>query len=428
MTPENLEPVGAAPATAPEPGNAVPDGPALPDALVEAATQDRVIDTSSGKRDGLDKCPRCGATEIGYSMRTHSLLCEFCRHQWNEDVADTKFGFDSDISALRGQVTGSGAGEITDDETVVTLKCQGCGAEVVVATDSSLQARCHWCRQILSISTQIANGAVPDALLPFTVTHAEAVAQVSQFVSKRKLFALPRFRREFVPENVVGVYMPYMIVDGNVSAEVVGTGEIETRRYTVTVGSGDRKRQETRYDADVYQVGRKFDMAVDDLVTESSESRSDMNTRRSTNNVLNAVMPFDVKNAVAYNANYLGAFTSERRDLDISDMEPRVHGKFLSIARAKATDAARQYDRGIRWEGEAVDVHGTRWVAVYLPVWLYSYYTKKKDGSDFVHYIAVNGRTKETMGSVPVSHPRLALAAGVASIATFVATAIGFWG
>ena len=56
-----------------------------------------------------------------------------------------------------------------------------------------------------------------------------------------------------------------------------------------------------------------------------------------------------------------------------------------------------RYDRGVRWEEESLDVHGTRWVATYLPVWLYSY---QQPGSGMLHYIAVNGRTGETMGSV----------------------------
>jgi hypothetical protein len=47
---------------------------------------------------------------------------------------------------------------------------------------------------------------------------------------------------------------------------------------------------------------------------------------------------------------------------------------------------------------------------MYLPVWLYSYY-HEKGGNSMVHYIAVNGRTGEVMGSVPVSQARLLAAA-----------------
>ena len=42
-----------------------------------------------------------------------------------------------------------------------------------------------------------------------------------------------------------------------------------------------------------------------------------------------------------------------------------------------------------------------------MPVWLYSYQQKKSDNSSILHYVAVNARTKETMGSVPIHIPKL---------------------
>ena len=47
---------------------------------------------------------------------------------------------------------------------------------------------------------------------------------------------------------------------------------------------------------------------------------------------------------------------------------------------------------------------------MYLPVWLYSYHQPGRNGG-MLHYIAVNGRTGETMGSVPVEQWKLLLAA-----------------
>ena len=67
-----------------------------------------------------------------------------------------------------------------------------------------------------------------------------------------------------------------------------------------------------------------------------------------------------------------------------------------------------RYGRGVRWEQEGIDVLGTRWVSMYLPVWLYSYQQHTGD-EDMLHYIAVNGRTGETMGSVPIQQWKLLL-------------------
>jgi hypothetical protein len=98
----------------------------------------------------------------------------------------------------------------------------------------------------------------------------------------------------------------------------------------------------------------------------------------------------------------------------VTHLEPAAESQLLSIARSQVESSVDRYDRGVRWETERLDVHGTRWVAMYLPVWLYSHY-HEPSGKGMVHYIAVNGRTGEVMGSVPVSHRRLlgaALAVG----------------
>ena len=89
----------------------------------------------------------------------------------------------------------------------------------------------------------------------------------------------------------------------------------------------------------------------------------------------------------------------------------------LSIARSQVEYSVNQYDRGVRWEQERIDVHGSRWVSMYLPVWLYSYFQPGSNGG-MLHYIAVNGRTGETMGSVPVQQWKLISTA--LTVGTFV--------
>jgi ribosomal protein S27E len=220
----------------------VPEQPEqqLVDALGEAADGgDRVIRTDRGKAHGLDKCPKCGSSEIHYQVAAGALVCEYCRFQWNEENAEKAFGLDSPIEQLRGDNVASGALNIEAGKSLVTLKCQGCGAEVVIKTDDTLQARCHWCRQTLSVNHQIPSGAVPDALLPFTLPREQAVTRIQEFVGARRTFANRTFLKEFTPENVNGVYVPYMVVDGNLHTEMHGSGEITTRRWTERRKVGD---------------------------------------------------------------------------------------------------------------------------------------------------------------------------------------------
>jgi len=366
------------------------------------------IDTSAAElKDGQNHCPKCGATDIRHKPGSDLLVCLFCRNEWQGARVEEAFGFGAGHDELVGTIVASGARDIAADAaSIITFKCTGCGAEVAVNTANAMTARCHWCRHVFGVNEQVANGAVPDAVLPFHIKKDDAVARIRQFVDKRRLFALKEFKEQFTPENVVGVYLPYMIVDGKASADIAGQGEIETRRYTR--GSGDKKK--TYYDADVYQVERHIDFTVDDLPLESSGERGKLDTRVNTNNIINTILPFDTKNAVKWNASYLSGFTSEKRDRDVEHLRPRLEDQLLSIARAQVESSVDRYDRGVRWEQEGLDVHGTRWVSMYLPVWLYSYHQPGKNGG-LLHYIAVNGRTGETMGSIPVQQWKLILAA-----------------
>ena len=394
----------------PAPGSLPLDPTNLPKSIRDEllAPDPVAIDTASEElKDGINRCPKCGASDIRHKPGSDLLICLYCRHEWQGTSAEEAFGLGEGIDELTGTVVASGARDIDADSShLMSFKCTGCGAEVTVNTENAMTARCHWCRHAFGVNEQVANGAVPDAVLPFRIKKDDAVARIRQFVDKRRLFALKAFKEEFTPENVVGVYLPYMIVDGRVSARVSGQGEIETRRYK----RGSGKNEKTYYDADVYQVERALDFTVDDLTLESSSERGNLDTRANTNNIINTILPFDTKNAVKWNASYLSGYSSEKRDRDVAHLQPRLEDQLLSIARAQVRDSVRRYDRGVRWEEEGLAVHGTRWVSMYLPVWLYSYHQPGKNGG-MLHYIAVNGRTGETMGSVPVQQWKLITAA-----------------
>ena len=360
----------------------------------------KVVKTDVGAKDGQNKCPKCGATDISTNAKTGKLRCNFCRHEFEPEKIQ---GMETDISKIEGEIIGSGTQDIVEDtQDIITLKCSSCGAEVVIDTLESTQARCHWCRNTLSINQQIPNGAVPDVVLPFNLTKADAKNQIENFVGKRKFFAHPKFKKEFTTDNIMGVYFPYMIVDLNSHACFSGHGEKEIRRYTRK--SGDNI--ETYYDADLYEVERDFDLTIEGLTVESSLDKLKRQSNK-TNNVINAIMPFDVENSVKYNANYLKGFTSEKRDTNIDDLRPLVDAQSKDIARFAANETIKDYNRGVRWDSEELNVKGKQWKTAYLPVWLYSYQQKKGENNSILHYVAVNARTKETMGSVPIHMPKL---------------------
>lgn len=372
--------------------------------------EQKIVQTDVGAKDGQNQCPKCGATDISLSVKSGLLRCNFCRHEFAPEKIE---GMETDISQLQGEIIGSGSQDIVADANdIVTFKCSSCGAEVVVDTAESTQARCHWCRNTLSVNQQIPNGAVPDVVLPFKISKDEAKKQIEEFVGKRKFFAHPKFREEFTTENIMGVYCPYMVVDVNAHSRLSGQGEHLVRTYTR--GSGDSRR--TYYDADLYNVDREFDVAISGLTVESSADKLEKNSNK-TNNIINSIMPFDTENSVKWNSNYLKGYTSEKRDVNIDQLRPIVDAQSKDIARFAANPTLKNYDRGVRWDNETLDVKGKQWKSAYLPIWLYSYQEVKSDNSTLLHYVAVNARTKETMGSVPVHMPMLL---GVSALVEFL--------
>ncbi len=378
-----------------------------PDIILEPEAPTSIV-TPQGAKDGVNRCPKCGASDARFVAARAVFVCAFCRFEWSEEKLDEVMGLSVGIESLRGTITSTAAADITDDAALVTLKCDGCGAEVVIDTNHNLKARCHWCKHVLSLNNTIPNGAVPDGILPFTVSKEQAMANIAAFVQERKSFALPAFSDTFTPENVMGVYLPYMTVDGNLTVNLDGVGEVLKER--VKVGEN-----QVRYRVNRFKVARGVDLLVDDLIVETSKDKVNIHSVTSTTNIINAVLPFDVKNIVRFNANYLGdSFTSERRDMDVDDAESYAGQHFMTIGRGAVQQSVRGYDRGVRWESEAVHIKGSRWTSLLLPVWLYGFVEQTKRGP-VTHYIAVNGRSGATMGSVPINTAKArALAWGLA--------------
>ena len=207
-----------------------------------------------------------------------------------------------------------------------------------------------------------------------------------------------------------------MIVDANTHANLKGQGEHETRRWTEKNGDS----YDTYYDADLYDVERDFDLTIEGLTVESSKDKLDTGSKDKTNNIINSIMPFDTENCVKWDANYIKGYTSEKRDTNVEELKGLVKEQSKDVARFAANKTLGFYDRGVRWDTENLEVKGQQWKSAYLPVWLYSY-QQKKGNKSLLHYVAVNARTKETMGSVPIHMPKLVLISALVEILGIIA-------
>ena len=79
----------------------------------------KVVKTDVNAKDGQNKCPKCGATDISLNVKNGKLRCNFCRYEFEPEKMDT---MEQDISKLEGEIIGSGASDIiADTNDMVTL-------------------------------------------------------------------------------------------------------------------------------------------------------------------------------------------------------------------------------------------------------------------------------------------------------------------
>ncbi|WP_062204334.1 hypothetical protein [Demequina salsinemoris] len=366
-----------------------------------AAASGRRLATPAGVGNGVVRCPSCGSSQGAAADDGTSFVCAHCRHEWRAADLDRAMGLSEHISGLQGPTHATAATNITSDDPLMAVACDGCGAEVVIDTERSLRAACPWCRHELSLSDAVPSGMVPDGILPFSVSKAQAWQSVQAAARRRWWFASKGFRQGLAVENLKRVYLPYMTVDVRANVRMDGFGEVELARSSAG--------ETTTYQARRYAVMRQVEVEVDDLIVETGSATASSGAAAATTNILGAILPFDVKNAVRFDARVLEEdATVQRRELDSSDAGPVAAGHVLAIAREAARESVSQYDRYVQWEAEQARIEGTRWVSMLLPVWLYSHVEHER-GGDTAHFIAVNGRTGATSSSIPMDRRRLAL-------------------
>ena len=338
----------------------------------------------------LRRCPKCGASDVSLDAAQGKLKCNFCRHVFDAKKDNALGG----VQSLNGEKVDQGAEDIIpSEEIIVTLKCPSCGAEVVVNASEDLQVSCHWCRHILTIHNKIMNGAVPDLVLPFKLTKDEAKKKIAEYVAGFSNVNAD-FKEAFDVDKVQGVYFPYLIVDVRAVYTATGDGE-KTASNKMT----------PPFKVDTYDVFREFDLFVDDLTVESSSNRLNQDTFVNSNNVINAILPFDTENAVAWDANFLRGYASEKRDVNLRAVKEIVALQCGDIGRRKAHEATVEYDRGVHWNRDHLGIKGTKWRSAYLPVWIYSYKRPAETNDKRIYYIALNARTGEIVGDIPLGVP-----------------------
>ena len=276
-----------------------------------------------------------------------------------------------------------------NSDELVSVICPNCGANII-GLSNNLSIKCHWCHTLIPQDVYKSNAKMPDRILPFSINKEDAIKKIDEYIKQKTKYAKKEFLDNFKPDEIIPVYLPYMLVDAKVHVVSYGVGEKNEQ-------PNENERRIYKYYISRSKVKRDFDMSIDDLLIESSKSNS-FNRINSTSNVISAVSPFDTEKSVVFNSLFLNGYSSENRELEVSVLNAQLNEITNKIAKSETIKMTNDYDRGIKWSNTNSEIVGSNWSSALLPVYLYSYYEKDTDKT---YYIAVNGRTGKTVGSIP---------------------------
>lgn len=345
--------------------------------------------TTDDGRGRVFPCGGCGA-DLVFHIGQQRMKCPYCGFE-KELLLDSgarieEQDYHAMLERLRILHDAGADIEIPGQSEV---RCASCGGNVLF-TGTLTSSECPYCgspiqRENIHSATQ----RIPvDGVLPFFVDHDRASRLLEEWVRTR-WFAPNEFRRRGANGKFNGVYLPYWTFD--TLTYNVYRGE-RGDRYTVTVGSGNNRRTETRVRWS--SAAGQFQRFFDDVLVVAS--------RGWPHDYIQALEPWPLGKCLPFTQQVLAGYLARTYDVHLEE------GFRLGRERI---DAAIEQDVRSRIGGDEQRIHklNSRYDAVtfkhlLLPVWMlvYRYH-------DRPYQVFVNGATGEVQGERPYSWAKITL-------------------
>ena len=345
------------------------------------------------------KCPNCGA-EIKFNPEVQKGKCDFCLSEFTIDEIERLNTLDNEhINKENLDYTYNKEWDNIDEKTRI-YSCPRCGAEVVVDNNTTATFCCY-CHGPVVLSDKFNGEFKPSKVIPFKIDKDKAIENFMKW-SKKKWFLPNEFYSSKQLEKITGIYIPFWIVDSDV------TGQMSARGKKITTWvSGDYKYTKT----DIYNIYREANLSFKNVPSNASSKMDD--------NVMESIEPYDDRELKDFSIAYLPGFFSEKYDRGKEQVLPLIEGKI----RMGTNDILRNSISGY----STVDIVGTNerfnktsCQYALMPVWMMTYSSGDKN-----YIFAMNGQTGKVFGSLPVSKGKIAILFAIVFILVFLVVLIG---
>ncbi|ORM23975.1 hypothetical protein [Williamsia sp. 1135] len=342
-------------------------------------------------------CDSCGA-QLVFDPTTQNLLCPSCGRSHPIVLDPARRVVEHDLASTMTQLRGllAAAPPATTPDSEREIVCQSCGGRTTF-TGTLTTTRCPYCATpIQRDDIHAAPTRLPvDGILPFQVDDARGREVIEQWINSR-WFAPTEFKKYREVGSFSSLYAAYFTYDADTTTSYTG---MRGDNYTVTTGSGDNRRTETRtrWSHRSGVVGNNFD----DVAVLA-------NTGFDTDRV-HELEPWPTGQATPFSPEFVAGHLCRTYDLDADQCFPVAQSRIDA-----GIDAAIRRDIGgdhQRINNKDTRYNSLRFKHVLLPIWLL---TVVYAGTPF--QVFINGVTGEVQGQRPWSKVKIAFAVVAALI------------
>jgi predicted RNA-binding Zn-ribbon protein involved in translation (DUF1610 family) len=350
-------------------------------------------------------CTACGG-ELEFDIRQQKLACGHCGNVQELVEAAAAPIAETDLRSALADLRANSKEHRQLIEGEKEIVCQNCGGHTTFS-GSLTSTRCPYCATpIQRDDVHDAPARLPvDGVLPFAIDEKEAKEKLNKWVSSR-WFAPKEFKTYHRAGSFASVYAAYFAYDADAQTTYRGQRGDD---YTVTVGSGDNRRTETR--TRWRSVSGRVHDSFDDLTVLANEG---LNRKHVT-----ALEPWPTKDVKPFTPEYVAGHLCRTYDHDVE--ECFVEGKQRMDSEIESTVRSDIGGDHQRIKSKHTTFSRLTFTHLLLPIWLL---TVIYQGQPF--QVVINGVTGETHGERPYS--KVKIAAAVALVVVLVVIGVLLFG
>ena len=315
-------------------------------------------------------CKNCGYPLV-FDPKGGLLECEACGSSFKaEDIeADEKeFRQDEKVESMEDIYQAQDA----DFYDCYIYTCSHCGGEIIVnGTEAS--STCIYCGNSNVVFSRVSREKKPDVIIPFSISKEDAIKEIHKKIDKG--IFIPKEVKNFKPENIRGIYIPYWIMNVKHSDAMLIRSTVKSGKSTTTIYSG-----------------RAGSIELKNFPLDASQMLSDESSGRLEPYNLTALKPFD--------EDYLLGFYSNISDVTFGDLSKAANLRTSEYFNNEVMKDVPGSNKKVVSSNPstAIDYNSLRYAM--LPAWFITFTYKGKHNT-----ILVNGSTGKVVCGLPWNKP-----------------------